>query len=234
MNNSDSEFFRAAPLPLGSQRKPVINPSLLAANFACLEQEIRRLEQAGAQVLHLDIMDGHFVPNLSFGVPVVESIRKITELPLDVHLMLSNPQDFIVPFRKAGADSLTVHIEAVENPTAILESIHKMGAAAGLATSPPTDITVLEPYLEMCDVVLTMSVMPGFGGQKFNQSALHKLTWLREHAPARVWRTVDGGVNETTISSCVDAGATLLVMGTAILGHPNYVSRFELLGSLIQ
>jgi ribulose-phosphate 3-epimerase len=229
MNTSRSHFFQAPLAPCGAVRQPVFNPSLLAADFACLKCEIRALEQAGAEVLHLDIMDGHFAPNLSIGVPVVASIRKITELPLDVHLMLTNPEDFLVPFRKAGADCLTIHIEAVPDPTRLLDQIHKLGAGAGLAVNPPTDIVVLEPYLELCDLVLTMSVMPGFGGQKFNPVALDKLSWLRKNAPDRVWRSVDGGVNESTIRSCVEAGANLLVMGTAILGHPDYRDRFEFL-----
>lgn len=234
MKTNQSDFFRSTCAQSETPRRVTFNPSLLAANFACLEREIRALEQAGAEVLHLDIMDGHFVPNLSFGIPVVESIRKITELPLDVHLMLTNPADYIAPFRKAGADCLTVHIEAVPNPAQILESIHNMGAGAGLATNPPTDITVLEPYLDMCDLVLSMSVMPGFGGQRFNDVTLQKLSWLRDNAPSRVWLEVDGGVNETTLASCVKAGANLLVMGTAILGHPDYRTRFEALESLVE
>ena len=233
MKTSKADFFRAEPARGQAGRLPVFNPSLLAADFAHLAREIRAMEQIGAEVLHLDIMDGHFAPNLSFGVPVVASIRKVTELPLDVHLMLSNPEDFLVPFRKAGADCLTVHIEAVPNPTRILDTIHKLGAGAGLAVNPPTDIAVLEPYLEQCDLVLTMSVMPGFGGQKFDPVALEKLAWLKQRAPAKVWRSVDGGVNDDTIRACVDAGANLLVMGTAIFSHPNYKNRFEFLQTKI-
>lgn len=233
MKISKADFFRASSSSAQSRRQPVINASLLAANFACLEREIRALEQSGAEVLHLDIMDGHFAPNLSFGVPVVASIRKVTDLPLDVHLMLTNPEEFLVPFRKAGADCLTVHIEAVPNPAEILDRIHSLGAGAGLAVNPPTDIVALEPYLEQCDLVLTMSVMPGFGGQKFNPVALEKLSWLRDHAPARMWRSVDGGVNDDTIRACVDAGANLLVMGTAIFGSQDYRTRYEFLRAKI-
>ena len=228
--SSGSGFFLSGLNASGAAvARPCLAPSLLAADFSRLGEEIARLENAGVQVLHLDIMDGHFVPNLSFGIPVVEAIRRSARLPLDVHLMLTQPGDYIRPFAQAGADSLTIHIEAVPNPIDLLNRIHDLGVGAGLAVSPQTDIRLVEPYLDYCDLVLNMSVMPGFGGQKFNESTLEKLSWLRDNAPARIWRSVDGGVNETTIARCTQAGATLLVMGTAMLGHSDYTQRYNML-----
>lgn len=211
---------------------PILGPSLLACDFANVEREVRRLEEAGARILHLDIMDGHFVPNLSFGVPVVQAIRRVTELPLDVHLMISDPGKYIGPFRGAGADILTVHIEVVPEPTAILDSIRGLGAAAGLSLNPPTPLSALEPFANACDVILVMSVMPGFGGQEFDPVALDKLRRLREVTEGRVLLSVDGGVNEETIGPCAEAGADILVMGTALLGHPDYRRRMADMHSL--
>ena len=229
-----------------SAKPYVILPSLLACDFAHLEDQIRAVEQAGCCALHLDIMDGHFVPNLSFGIPVVEAIRRSTDLILDVHLMLSCPEEFYTPFRRAGADALTFHIEAVadelfpghhfarnglsvaqaaEIPSltdtvfAHFDQIHALGAAAGISLNPPTEIETLAPFCAPdtpCDNVLVMGVMPGFGGQKFSVNALEKLAWLRQNAPASTLRSVDGGVNAQTISACQESGANGLIMGTAI------------------
>ena len=201
---------------------PLINPSLLAADFGNLEQEIRRLEAGGAKILHLDIMDGHFVPNLSIGVPVVEAIRKITELPLDVHLMLDNADQFLVPFRKAGADFLTVHIEVYPDPRPILDRIRSLGAVPGLAINPPTPANAIVPYLKECSLVLTMSVMPGFGGQEFDPTALEKIRVFRNAVGPGFLLSIDGGVNEETIARCTAAGANLLVAGTAVFKANDY------------
>lgn len=214
------------------RKSRLIFPSLLSCDFAHLSEEIVRAQVSGAQVLHLDIMDGHFVPNLSFGIPVVEAIRRSTDLVLDVHLMLSEPQKYIQAFRKAGADCMTFHIEAVPNPAQLLEEIKKTGAAAGLSLNPPTAVTDLEPWLPQCDVVLVMSVMPGFGGQKFTPSALEKLRWLAQHAPSEMQICVDGGVNETTATECWDAGATGLIAGSAFFGYPDYSQRMQVLRCL--
>ena len=208
---------------------PLINPSLLAADFGNLEREIRRVEQAGAQILHLDIMDGHFVPNLSVGVPVVEAVRRMTDLPLDVHLMLSEPQKYVKPFRKAGADIITVHIEVLDDPRPLLDEIRQHGAAAGLALNPPTPITKPAPYLRDADLVLTMSVMPGFGGQAFDPAALEKIAYIRRHAAPNTLISVDGGVNETTIADCARAGANLFVAGTAVFGAADITERMSFL-----
>ena len=147
---------------------PLIAPSLLAADFANLEREVHRLEAAGARVLHLDVMDGHFVPNLSFGLPVVEAVRRVTDLPLDVHLMISEPGRYVERFRQAGADFLSFHVEAVDEPGALLDRVRSLGAGAGIAISPPTPVERLEFCLDQCDYVLVMSVDPGFGGQHFH------------------------------------------------------------------
>jgi len=211
---------------------PLINPSLLAADFGNLEREIRRLESGGAKILHLDIMDGHFVPNLSIGVPVVEAIRKITELPLDVHLMLDNADRFLIPFRKAGADFVTVHIEVYPDPRAILDEIRSLGAEPGLAINPPTPAEAVVPYMNECSLVLTMSVMPGFGGQEFDPVALDKIRMFRNLAGPDFPLSVDGGVNEETIARCAVAGANLFVAGTAVFDADDYGRQMRYLKSL--
>ena len=213
---------------------PLVGPSLLACDFGNLEREVRRLEEAGARILHVDVMDGHFVPNLSFGIPVVEAVRRLTDLALDVHLMISNPGEFIEPFRRAGADLITIHAEVAPDPTELLERIHGLGAGAGIATNPPTPVQVIEGYLDQCDLVLSMSVMPGFGGQQFQAVALEKLRWLKERAKDEVLLSVDGGVNIDTIAACAEAGANLFVVGTALLGQEDYGERFAQFSSLVK
>jgi ribulose-phosphate 3-epimerase len=208
-----------------SKAVPLVEPSLLACDFAHLVDEIQRLEQAGARMLHLDVMDGHFVPNMSIGVPIVEAVRSVTELPLDVHLMISEPGRYLKAFRKAGADVLTVHIEAAPDPRQLMDQIHSLGAAAGVSLNPPTPVAAVEPYLDGCDLVLVMSVMPGFGGQEFQPVALEKLRRLRECAGRKLLLAVDGGVNDQTIASCAQAGAGLLVVGTGLFESPDYAAR---------
>ncbi|MEN6458763.1 MAG: ribulose-phosphate 3-epimerase [Thermoguttaceae bacterium] len=206
---------------------PLVAPSLLSCDFARLGEEIGRIEQAGAQVLHLDIMDGHFVPNISFGIPVVEAIRRSTDLPLDVHLMISEPARYLGRFRKAGADLLTIHVETVADPRPLLDEIHSLGAAAGISLNPPTPLESLDGCLDHCDLVLVMSVMPGFGGQQFQPVALEKLRRLRAVCRSEVLLSVDGGVNLETVGPVTEAGADLLVTGSALFSQDNYGQFIE-------
>jgi len=206
---------------------PLVNPSLLAADFACLERDIRALEDAGAEILHLDIMDGHFVPNLSFGVPVVEAVRRTTQLPLDVHLMLQNPEPYLPVFRKVGADFLSIHIEVVPDPRPMFDMIRKLGAIPGLVSNPPTPVEAVLPFVNDCDLILTMSVMPGFGGQSFDPGALEKIRRIREVADENRLISVDGGIGESTIADVSAAGVNLFVVGTALLGHPDISAQFR-------
>lgn len=201
---------------------PLVAPSLLACDFAELREEIHRIEAGGAKVLHLDIMDGHFVPNLSIGIPVVEAVRRSTDLPLDVHLMISEPARYIRPFRKAGADMLTIHVETVEDPRPLLEEIRNMGAGAGLSLNPPTPLDSLRVGLDLCDLVLVMSVMPGFGGQSFDPAAPDRIRRLREMAGEDLLISVDGGVNRETVGVCVEAGADMFVTGSALFSENDY------------
>ena len=220
------------PLAKLHKASPVVLPSLLLCDFGNLEREVRELEAAGVQGYHLDVMDGQFVPNMSYGLPIVEAMRRLTDLPLDVHLMISNPVKYVRQFAEAGADLLTVHVEAVEDPRPVLEEIRTQGIGAGLAINPPTPIEKIEPALSMCDLVLVMSVMPGFGGQAFDAVALEKLRSLRSKLSDDVLLEVDGGVNEETISACGEAGAQLFVAGSAIFCKPDYTSALSKLTGL--
>ncbi len=213
---------------------PGIMPSLLACDFGHLEPEVHAVEVPGVPALHLDVMDGHFVPNLSIGVPIVEAVRRITDLPLDVHLMISDPAKYIEAFRKAGADSMTIHIEAVPDPRPVLDKIRSLGALAGLALNPPTPLSAIEASLPHCDLVLVMSVMPGFGGQKFESVALEKLRELSNRADVDALLEVDGGVGLETVGPCAEAGAELFVAGTAIFKTDDYAATIERLRSEAQ
>ena len=198
---------------------PRIAPSLLAADFARLAEEIDRVEQGGADLLHLDVMDGHFVPNISFGLPIVASVRKVTDLELDTHLMLSDPLPFIVPFKAAGSDSLTVHVEIEPEPGAVLDTIRQHGLKCGLAVNPATPVEALYPHLDDLDLALIMSVEPGFGGQSFQPQALDKIRLLAAEIERRgldLPIEIDGGVNTDNAADCRAAGARLLVAGSAV------------------
>ena len=201
---------------------PVVLPSLLLCDFGNLEREISSLEQAGVRGLHLDVMDGQFVPNLTYGMPIVEAVRRLTSLPIDVHLMIFEPEQYVEQFVSAGADIVTFHVEATDSPRELLGRIRDLGVGAGLALNPDTPVEAVEPLLDLCDLVLVMAVNAGFGGQAFNPIALAKLTHLKEMARPETLFEIDGGVNGGTIADCAQAGAQLLVVGSAIFKHEAY------------
>lgn len=220
--------------PLDSLRRaaPVILPSLLLCDFGNLEREVERLEAAGIEALHLDVMDGHFVPNLTYGMPIVQALDRVTDMLLDVHLMISDPARYLPQFIEAGADVVTFHVEAVDDPAPLLDRIESLGAARGLALNPATPLSRVEPYLESCDLVLVMSVPAGFGGQPFDRVALEKLETLAAARKGDFALQVDGGVNPDTIGDCARAGADLFVVGSAIFRRPDYAEAVSELRSL--
>jgi ribulose-phosphate 3-epimerase len=204
------------------QAAPVVLPSLLLCDFSHLEREVRRLEAAGAQALHLDVMDGCFVPNITYGMPIVAAVRRLTDLPLDVHLMIMEPAKYAAAFRDAGADLLTVHVESNGGGRQMMQQIRDLGMGAGIALDPATPLSRIETCLDLCDLVLVMSVPAGFGRQPFDPGTLAKLRRLRELADKRVMLQVDGGINRETIRSCAQAGAGLFVVGSAIFSCDEY------------
>lgn len=197
--------------------KIIVSPSILSADFANLERDIKKVENAGADWLHIDVMDGHFVPNITIGVPVVKSIKEISTLPLDVHLMIENPEKYIEPFAKAGADILTFHYEAAkDNVKEIIDKIHSYGINAGLSIKPKTSPEEIIDYLPSLDMVLIMTVEPGFGGQKFMPDCAEKIPVIKQHAPENLIIQVDGGINAETAKVCTQYGANSLVAGNYI------------------
>jgi len=204
-----------------------IAPSILGADFAHLEKEIRRADQTGVDMLHLDIMDGHFVPNISFGPAIVKTIDNLTDTFLDVHLMLSEPEKYFDAFIKAGADSITFHIEVHPDPVSYARELKARGCQAGISLNPDATADKVIPYLAEFDYVLVMSVFPGFGGQSFIASTLDTVTALRNHIDAHKLKTriqIDGGVNGDNAEQVVAAGAEILVMGTAFFSSDDPAS----------
>lgn len=196
-----------------------IAPSILNADFSRLPEQVREVSRAGADWIHLDIMDGNFVPNITFGPLVVAGVRKLTSLPLDVHLMIQNADAYVQHFRNAGADLLTVHVEACPHLWRTIDSIHEMGAKAGITMNPATSISLIEPILEKVELVLVMSVEPGFGGQQFIPQSIDRIARLNEYRIAHNLSyeiQVDGGIDLHTAPLVVAAGADVLVIGTAI------------------
>ncbi len=196
-----------------------IAPSILAANFAKLGEEVKEVEKAGAQLIHIDVMDGHFVPNISFGSIVLDAIRPLTDLPLDVHLMIENPDQYIEQFAKAGADYITVHVEACRHLHRTIQLIRSYGVKPGVVLNPHTPIESIQHVLEDIDMVLFMTVNPGFGGQKFIHSVVPKIEALATIIKERnldIAIEIDGGINAETIIPCAKAGATIFVAGSAI------------------
>ncbi|QCS52218.1 ribulose-phosphate 3-epimerase [Priestia flexa] len=213
-----------------------IAPSILSANFSKLGEEIREVEAGGADYIHVDVMDGHFVPNITIGPLIVEAIRPITSLPLDVHLMIGNPDAYIPMFAKAGADILTVHAEACTHLHRTIQLIKEHGMKVGIALNPATPIDVLKHVLEDIDLILLMTVNPGFGGQKFINSVLPKIEQISQLIEIRqlsIEVEVDGGVNEETAKKCVEAGANVLVAGSAIYDQEDRAAAIDRIRSTI-
>ncbi|MEO1997377.1 MAG: ribulose-phosphate 3-epimerase, partial [Planctomycetaceae bacterium] len=206
---------------------PLIAPSMLKCDFSNLQRELNLLEDAQAHVLHFDVMDGHFVPNLSYGALVIESLRATTPLFFDAHLMIANPEPFVRDYLQIGCDLVTFHIEAVPEPRTLLTQIRETGAAAGLALNPQTPAETIRPFLSDCDLILVMSVEPGFGGQKFLPESSQKIQALRSWSPPSTVIAVDGGICESTIAETARAGCEFFVVGSSIFGSADYTATIR-------
>ena len=202
-----------------------IAPSVLSADFARLGEEVAEVERAGADLIHFDVMDGHFVPNLSIGIPVLESLRKVTRLPLDAHLMIENPERYVEVFVKSGANSVSVHAEVCKDIPAMAKRLHDLGARASIGINPETDVQRVLPFAAQLDMILIMSVHPGFGGQEFIPEALEKLRAVRRELDRRALKVdieIDGGVKLDNIAEVKAAGANVFVSGSGIFGQGDY------------
>jgi ribulose-phosphate 3-epimerase len=210
-----------------------IAPSLLAANFSALGDEIQALDRAKVDLLHLDVMDGHFVPNLTFGPPLIETLRPLTKLPFDAHLMITNADQYLETYAKAGCNWLSVHAEACPDVTATIHKIKSLGMKAGVALQPPTPVSSIEKVLKEVDYVLVMSVFAGFGGQKFMPESLEKVRELRKKRPDLLIE-IDGGIKKDNMAEVVKAGANILVMGTGFFSLKDYSQAMVILKQAVQ
>jgi ribulose-phosphate 3-epimerase len=208
-----------------SMQEFMMAPSILSANFSCLGEEIKAVEKGGADVIHVDVMDGHFVPNITIGPPVVSSVRRITDLPLDVHLMIADADRYIEDFAKAGADWITVHVEACPHLHRTVSRIRELGKKAGVVLNPATPLVTVDEILQDVDLVMLMSVNPGFGGQSFIRSSLNKIKKLRRMIEDRGLEAgieIDGGISPANLDEVASAGANIFVAGSAVFGQPDY------------
>lgn len=210
--------------------KKLIAPSLLSSDFADLKTEIAKVTEAGAHLLHVDVMDGHFVPNLTIGMPVVKAIKGATKLPLDVHLMIESPEKYIEEFAKAGSDYLTIHVESTTKVKDCLLQIRKLKMKPGITLRPKTKLDEIKPFLALVDLVLIMTVEPGFGGQSFMHDQLEKVSWLKSYRDKNHLSyliEIDGGVNEQTAQLCWEAGADVLVAGSAVFAGEKSADNYR-------
>lgn len=204
-----------------SERKNILSPSILAADFARLGEQIKEADEAGAEYIHIDVMDGVFVPSISFGMPVIRSIRKVTNRVFDVHLMIVEPERYVKEFKACGADSITFHLEATENAEATIDLIHSLGCRAGMAIKPKTPVELARKYLKKLDMLLVMTVEPGFGGQKYIPESTERVRQAREMARemgADIDIQVDGGITVENVKIVMEAGANVFVAGSAVFG----------------
>ena len=204
-----------------------IVPSVLSADFARLADEIGEITSAGIRMVHLDVMDGHFVPNITIGPPVIAKLRKASDLVFDAHLMISDPAEYAERFVEAGADHVTFHIEAADEPLAIIEKLHKLGRSAGICLNPDTPVEAIAEVAPLCDMVLVMTVHPGFGGQKFIPEAAKKIARIREMVGPDIRIEVDGGIDSKTTPTVVSYGADTLVAGNAVFGKTDRAGAIE-------
>lgn len=215
----------------------LLSPSLLSANFANLEEEIKKIEKGGADYIHLDVMDGKYVPNISFGMPVIKSIKEVTELPFDVHLMIENPENYVEDFYKAGADIITVHYEATTHVHRTIQLIKSFGIKAGISLNPGTSEDVLKYIIDDLDLILVMSVNPGFGGQSFIPSSHEKIKNIRrmiDESNRDILLEVDGGIKLSNVKEVINSGANMVVVGSDIYKAEDVVGQTKKFKSLIE